>query len=46
MPIRKTKSGGYKYGTKGKTYYGKNARKKALKQGQAIAISKKKKKYK
>ena len=43
MPIKKTKSGGYKYGESGKTYYGKGARKKAVKQGQAIAISKKKK---
>ena len=43
MPIRKTKSGGYKYGSKGKTYYGKGARKKALRQARAIAISKKKK---
>lgn len=42
MPVRKTKSGGYKYGTKGKTYYGKGARKKAVKQGQAITINKKK----
>nr|DAE35546.1 MAG TPA: hypothetical protein [Caudoviricetes sp.] len=37
MPIIKTKSG-YKYGKTGKVY--KN-RKKAVKQGQAIAISKK-----
>lgn len=42
MPVRKTKSGGYKYGRTGKTYYGKGARKRALKQGRAIAISKKK----
>ena len=37
MPIIKTKSG-YKYGKKGKVY---KSRKKAVKQGQAIAISKK-----
>ena len=44
MPVRKTKSGGYKYGSSGKTYYGKGAKRKAIKQGRAIAISKKKKK--
>ena len=44
MPVRKTKSGGYKYGSKGKVYYGKGAKQKATKQGQAIAISKRKKK--
>ena len=38
MPIRKVK-GGYRWGSKGKVY---KSRKKALKQGQAIAISKKK----
>lgn len=38
MPIIKTKSG-YKYGKTGKVY---KSRKKAVKQGQAIAISKKK----
>lgn len=37
MPIIKTKSG-YKYGKSGKIY---KSRKKAIKQGQAIAISKK-----
>lgn len=37
MPIIKTKSG-YKYGKTGKVY---KSRKKAVKQGQAIAISKK-----
>ena len=42
MPVRKTKSGGYKYGSSGKTYHGKGAKRKAIKQGQAIAISKKK----
>lgn len=39
MPIRRTKSGGYKYGSKGKTYYGKNAKQKAAKQGRAIKAS-------
>lgn len=43
MPVRRTKSGGYKYGSKGKTYYGKGAKRKATKQGQTIAISKKRK---
>ncbi len=37
MPIRKVK-GGYRYGKTGKVY---KSRKKAVKQGQAIAISKK-----
>lgn len=37
MPIKKVK-GGYKYGKSGKIY---KSRKKAIKQGQAIAISKK-----
>jgi hypothetical protein len=40
MPVKKTK-GGYKYGNKGKVY---SNRKKAVKQGQAIKISQKKKK--
>lgn len=39
MPIRKVK-GGYKWGKKGKVY---KSRKKALKQGRAIEISKKRK---
>lgn len=39
MPVRKTKSGGYKYGNKGKTYYGKDAKKKAGRQGRAIKAS-------
>ena len=38
MPIRKVK-GGYKWGKTGKVY---KSRKKAIKQGRAIAISKKK----
>lgn len=37
MPIRKVK-GGYKYGKSGKVY---KSRKKAVKQAQAIAISRK-----
>ena len=40
MPVHKVK-GGFKYGTTGKVY---KSRKKAIKQGQAIAISKKKRK--
>ena len=40
MPIRRVK-GGYRYGKTGKIY---KSRKKAIKQGQAIAISKKRKK--
>lgn len=44
MPVRKTKGGGYKYGRSGKTYYGKGAKAKAKKQGQAIEISRHKKK--
>lgn len=46
MPVRKTKSGGYKYGTKGKTYYGKGAKAKAEKQGRAIKASQKRRKKK
>jgi hypothetical protein len=40
MPVKKVK-GGYRYGTKGKTYA---SRKKAVKQGQAIKINQKRKK--
>lgn len=40
MPIKKVK-GGYKYGKTGKVY---RSKKKAIKQGQAIAISKRKRK--
>ena len=40
MPVHKVK-GGFKYGTTGKVY---KSRKKAIKQGQAIAISKNKRK--
>ena len=39
MPVHKVR-GGYKWGKTGKVY---RSRKKAIKQGQAIAISKKKK---
>jgi hypothetical protein len=39
MPVHKTKSGGYKWGKSGKTYYGKGAKKKAAKQGRAIRAS-------
>lgn len=44
MPVRRTKSGGYKWGSKGKTYYGKGARAKAAKQGRAIKASQRRKK--
>lgn len=40
MPVRRTKSGGFRYGATGKVYYGKGARAKAAKQGRAISISK------
>ena len=39
MPTRKTRGGGYQYGTRGKTYYGKGAKAKADKQGRAIKAS-------
>lgn len=39
MPVRKTKGGGYKFGTSGKEYRGKGARTKALKQARAIKAS-------
>lgn len=39
MPVQKAK-GGYRYGRGGKVYRGKGAKKKAAKQGRAIAISK------
>lgn len=42
MPVHKTKGGGYKFGNKGKTYYGKGAKAKATKQGQAIKAKKNK----
>jgi len=36
MPVHRTKSGGYKWGKSGKTYYGKSAKAKAARQGRAI----------
>jgi len=44
MPVRRTKGGGYKFGTKGKTYKGKGAKAKAAKQGRAIKASRRGKK--
>lgn len=44
MPVRRTKGGGYKYGTKGKTYYGKGAKAKAARQGRAIKANQRRKK--
>lgn len=41
MPVQFV-SGGYRWGKKGKIYRGKNAKKKARKQGIAILISQKK----
>ena len=46
MPVKKYR-GGFKYGSKGKVYRGKDAKTKAKKQGQAIEANKKeRKKYK
>lgn len=39
MPIHRTKSGGYKWGKSGKTYYGKGAKRKVTRQGRAIKAS-------
>lgn len=39
MPVKRTKGGGYRYGTKGKAYYGKGAKAKAARQGRAIRSS-------
>lgn len=39
MPVHKTSSGGYKWGKRGKTYYGKGAKKRAARQGRAIRAS-------
>lgn len=39
MPVRKVR-GGYRYGSKGKTYRGRGARAKAARQGRAIQASK------
>ena len=44
MPVRRTKGGGYKYGSKGKTYYGKGAKGKAARQGRAIQANKRRRK--
>ena len=44
MPVHRVGKSGYKYGSKGKTYYGKGAKKKAQRQAKAINISKKKRK--
>ena len=44
MPVHKIGKNCYQYGTTGKKYCGKGAKRKATKQGQAIAISKNKKK--
>lgn len=43
MPVHQQGSG-YQYGNKGKVYYGKEAKEKAIAQGRAIQISKKTKK--
>tara|TARA_R100001594_G_scaffold142073_1_gene188686 strand:+ start:441 stop:581 length:141 start_codon:yes stop_codon:yes gene_type:complete len=42
MPVMKSGKG-YKYGTSGKTYKGKGAKKKAVKQGLAIKSSQRRK---
>ena len=39
MPVRRTKSGGYKWGKSGKTYYGKSAKAKAARQERAVRRS-------
>ncbi len=44
MPVKKTPGGGYKYGSKGKTYKGAGAKEKAAKQGRAIKASQAKRK--
>ena len=43
MPVKKYR-GGFKYGSKGKVYRGKDAKTKAKKQGQAIEANKKERK--
>ena len=43
MPVRRTKGGGYRYGRKGKVYYGKGAKAKAARQGRAIQANKRRK---
>ena len=44
MPVRRTKGGGYKWGSNGKTYYGKGAKARAARQGRAIKASQRRKK--
>lgn len=39
MPVRKTKDGGYQWGTTGRVYYGRGARQKAEAQGRAVIAS-------
>lgn len=39
MPVHRTKSGGYKWGKSGKTYYGRGAKRKAARQGRAVRAS-------
>ena len=39
MPVHRTKDGGYQWGSSGKIYYGKDAKKKAELQGRAIRKS-------
>ena len=46
MPVQRTPGGGYKWGNKGKTYYGKGAKAKAQKQGRAIQWAKSQEKKK
>ena len=43
MPVKKI-GGGYQYGTTGKIYRGKEAKKKTIKQGQAIKAAQRRKK--
>jgi len=43
MPIEKVNLTGFRFGKKGKIYYGPGARKKAAKQGAAIKISEQRK---
>lgn len=42
MPVHKIKDDGYQWGNTGKIYKGKNAKKKAEKQGKAIEANRKK----
>jgi len=44
MPLIRLNTGGWKFGTHGKVYYGTGARNKARKQGAAIALSKSRRK--